>query len=122
MTRTIRRAAAIAIAGAALGAVAPANAAAFPGLGTYYCNEGGSYANVTIKLKPRHKYTPIIAGKKYQGGKWAYKRPSHKLVFKTGGLASDYYGRQHRFNGKWDPEGFDLLSKSDSDFDLACFK
>lgn len=122
MTRTIRRGLAIAIAGTALVTVAPASAEAFPKIGTYYCNEGGVFANVTIKLKARHKYTPIIAGDKYKGGKWAYKAASHKLVFKTGGLASDYYGRQHRFNGKWDPDGFDLLSKSDRDFDLACFK
>ena len=99
----------------------PAGAQAYPKTGRYYCYRYAEYSNVFFNLKRDHTYS--LYGKraaKYHG-KWRYVRDRHLFVFASGPFHPDVWGRQHSFNGRWDPDGIDLHSRSNSRFLLNCF-
>ena len=67
----------------ALAALLAAPALAGVSRGTYFCSSG-----YQLKIKA-HRHYKFSVG---DGGKYRFKSGSHKIVFKSGYLAADWYG------------------------------
>jgi hypothetical protein len=106
----MKRALAVAAAIGVSGLLAAPALAAGPKPDTYYCESGYS---LKIKSNDRYKFSVGDAGK------YKYKSASHKVVFKTGYLAKDWYGVFRRDVNTHKPTVIDLELKDHSGSDLC---
>jgi hypothetical protein len=100
----------LSVAALALVWTSPALAGGHPATGKYHCATG-----YWLKIKSADHYKFSVG----DGGKYAYKSASHKIVFKSGYLSQDWYGG-YRKDSQGNPI-IDLFLKDDSGDD-SCYR